>query len=338
MVDVDVEVRARRRLNRTVRWVAPIALIATPWVAHTQSSTLNSGTAIGGIGTTAPTVSNPSTLTLPTDTAVVMPAASEPAFDALEATLGFAGTTDFDSFAAKLGIGPSATTLPALTSLLGTTGSTPTTGSQTLGTTSSPSIGTTLSTIGVASTSTGGAPTSSPSSIPAIGTSTQSIVGAAAMRTIGAPTSTIARVQTDDLRSAHRPRRRPSARQPSIGTQTTRTTGGFPDRLARPDLDAFIDSERRRAGRRFRRVAARRQLQPARLAAGWCSTSRANRKKCSASRSAEAAARQARRHSRYPDSVKPPVRRAATCEAFRRSDRRDGARIRPIRRRARRLG
>ena len=276
-------------MNRTVRWIAPIALIATPWVAHAQSSTLNSGTAIGGIGTTAPTVSNPSTLTLPTDTAIVMPAASEPAFDALEATLGFAGTTDFDSFAAKLGIGPSATTLPALTSLLGTTGSTPTTGSQTPGTTSSPLIGTTLSTIGVASTPTGGARRARR---PRFRRSVPRRSPLLERRRCGQPEPRPRRLPACKRyrRSVDRRRRRPAARQHRLGLRRCARTGlPRPAPWAGPRCVHRFRTVRGR-DRRLRRVAARRQLQPARPAAGWCSTNRANRKKCSASSSAEARA------------------------------------------------
>ena len=196
-------------MKRIMGWVAPVALIATPWIAAAQS-TLNSSTTFGGLGTTTNTVSSPAALTLPTDTATIEPASSEPAFDAFEATLGLAGTTDFNSFAAKLGIGASAlATLPALTSLA-TTGAPSTTDSTTLGATSSSLIGPTLSTIGATSTPSIGASTSSPSSIPAIGTSAQSASGQAAMRTLGAPTSTMS-PRRRYPRSVERRRPRPEA-------------------------------------------------------------------------------------------------------------------------------
>lgn len=213
-------------MKRIMRWIASFALIATPWIAAAQS-TFNSSTTIGGLGTTTSTVSSPATLSLPTDTAVIMPAASEPAFDAFEATLGLAGASDFNSFAAKLGIGASAlATLPALTSL-GTTGSTSTTDSQTLVATSSSLIGPTLSTIGAASTPSIGGSTSSPSSLPAVGTSTQSALGQPAVRTLGTPASTMSRARPMPA-TGGRTSSSSGGAPASVGTQTMSANGAFP--------------------------------------------------------------------------------------------------------------
>src|SRR4029079_10245949 len=92
VVDVDEEVRARRRYEKDHG-------MGCARRAHRHA--LDRGRAIdttfGGLGTTTNTVSSPAALTLPTDTATIEPASSEPAFDAFEATLGLAGTTDFNS-------------------------------------------------------------------------------------------------------------------------------------------------------------------------------------------------------------------------------------------------
>ncbi len=192
-------------MQRIMEWLAPMALVAMPWVAQAQVSPT---TPTGGAATftsTAPSTTN--TVMLPAiDTTPL--SRDEPDFDVFESSLGLGVGTDFNSFAARLGVGPAAATLPALTSLQTTATATDSgaTSSTTAGTTTSLTSSTTVSAVGTST----GLSTSAPSSIPAIGTSM-----------------------------------RPTVAAVPIGTQATRTTGSALGSLGRTSMRSLIPNSAR---------------------------------------------------------------------------------------------